>query len=86
MELRLIQMQPTHHREYGRFVVVIHLDLRDVGTSASDIVNNRVGQSNIVWANSCDNYFHGVPQEEGGKRDLLVKRSRPAHPGSSGTD
>ena len=52
-------MDAAHHREQRSFVVVVHLDFRDVRSTRCDVVNDRVGQAHVVWPYSGDYDFHG---------------------------
>ena len=58
-KLTRVDMNAAHHREQRSFIVVVHLNFRDVRTTRCDVVNNRVGQAHIVWPYSSDHDFHG---------------------------
>lgn len=54
------QVQSAHHGEDGRFVMVIHLDFGDVCAATRHIMNDRIGESNVVGTDGGNDDFHGA--------------------------
>ena len=59
-ELFGLRFDTAQHGEQLLFVMVVHLDLRDPGTTPGDVVDDRVGESAVVGAQRGDDDFHKV--------------------------
>ena len=53
-----LESNSAQHREQMLFVVVIHLDFRDPSPLSGDVVDDRIGQSDVVRSESGDDDFH----------------------------
>ncbi len=54
-----LDIQSTHHGKHSCLVVIIHLDLGDVGSAACHIMDDRIGKPDVIGANCSDDNFHG---------------------------
>ena len=53
------QLDPQQHGEETFFVVIIHLDLGDIGAQTGDMMDDRIGQSTVIGPNRGENDLHG---------------------------
>ena len=51
---------PAHHGEDGLFVMIVHLNLSDTGTTARYMMNNRIREPDMVRPNGRNDDFHGM--------------------------
>ena len=45
------------------FVVVVHLNFKDIGTCGCHMVHDRIGEAAIIGTHSCENDLHAMARE-----------------------
>ena len=53
-----LQLQPQEHRKYRFFVMIVHLDFRNIGTQKRDVMNDRIRQPYMIGPQRGHNDFH----------------------------
>ncbi len=80
LKLGLVNVDPAEHREQLLFVMVIHLDFRDPRPACGDMVNDRVGQTDVVRAQGGDDDFHEKSSKQTRTAAKWCNPQRPENP------